>query len=53
MIKVYLEKPPTWAQELAVFQDESAYVAVADALETWAKNEDPDYIITECVEDDS
>ena len=53
MIRVYLEKPPTWAQELAVFQDESAYVACVEALETWAKNEDPDYIITECVEDDS
>jgi len=52
MIRVYLEKPPTWAQELAVFQDESAYAAVADALETWAKNEDPRYIITESVEDE-
>lgn len=51
-VKVYLEKPRSWAEEIAVFEREDAYNAVFEALEQWAKNEDPRYTITESVQDD-
>ena len=51
-VKGYLEKPRLWAEEIAVFEREDAYSAVIEALEQWAKNEDPSYIITESFQDD-
>ena len=53
MIRVYLEKPKSWAVEIATFVSEEAYMVVLPSLEAWAKSMDEGYEITESVEDQS
>lgn len=53
MIRVYLEKPQSWADEIATFISEEAYMAALPALEAWAKSLDDRYEITESVEDEA
>lgn len=52
MIRVFLEKPISWAHEIATFIDEEAYMAALPALEAWAKSMDDRYVITESMEDE-
>lgn len=51
MIRVYLESPKSWAEEIAVFNSEDAYMVALPSLEAWAKSLDGRYKITESVED--
>lgn len=51
MIRVFLEKPQLWAEEIATFNSEDAYMAALPALEVWAKSLDGRYEITESVEE--
>ena len=45
MMTVYLEKPQSWAEAIATFEDEAVYMLCVPALEAWA--EEQGYIITE------
>ena len=51
MIRVYLEKPQSWAEEIATFVSDDAYNAALPALEAWAKAFGDQYEITESVEE--
>lgn len=51
MIRVFLEKPQSWAEEIATFNSEDAYVVALPVLEAWAKSLDDRYEITESVEE--
>ena len=50
MIRVFLEKPQSWGDEIATFVSEEAYMVALPALEAWAKS--MGYEITETVEDE-
>lgn len=52
MIRVYLEKQGSYAQEIAIFADEDVYEKCLPALEAYAKAYDPNFIITESVTDE-
>lgn len=51
MIRVYLEKPKSWAVEIATFLSDDAYDAALPALEAWAKALGDECEITESVEE--
>lgn len=49
-LTVYLEKPQSWAEHIATFEDEAFYMLCVPALEAWAEAQG--CIITETMHED-
>lgn len=45
MLEVFYENQGSWAQRIAIFDDEAAYMACVPALEAWAEAQG--YVLTE------